>query len=261
MWPRTCCGAAAPSPPAIAQLHPTRCESKQGLRWSWWHAERGQSTAVWAGTVPGDRAMEPWSGEWATARHACAIGAAACAASRKSGRCGGQAVSILAFESGHVSQHVRLLYVPPNVFGMQLAVSLWKHSFKSLLYLPSHYAECPSPPLCTQTRAHRRASHSQRGERRAADCCRALERRWISWAVSHVYQSPAASVSPEPRSHTNRSVHPLLRTYRSHAHCAQEGQYPGALQLHTSIVPSITRTSRSLKLAMSCSFWLASCRA
>ena len=59
----------------------------------------------------------------------------------------------LAFDSGHVSQHVRLLYVPPNVFGMQLAVSLWKHSFKSLLYLPSHYAKCPSPPLCTQTRA------------------------------------------------------------------------------------------------------------
>ena len=103
----------------------------------------------------------------------------------------------LAFESGHVSQHVRLLYVPPNVFGMQLAVSLWKHSFKSLLYLPSHYAECPSPPLCTQTRAQRRAFHSQRGKRRAADCCRALQ-RWISWAVPHMSQG-GISVSPEPR--------------------------------------------------------------
>ena len=48
-----------------------------------------------------------------------------------------------------MSQHVRLLYVPPNVFGMQLAVSLWKHSCKSLLYLPSHL----------QRAHHRRCAH------------------------------------------------------------------------------------------------------
>ena len=161
----------------------------------------------------------------------------------------------LAFESGHVSQHVRLLYVPPNVFGMQLAVSLWKHSCKSLLYLPSHL----------QRAHHRRCAHRPAHiaglptRNVGSDCCRALERR-ISWAVSHTSHG-GICVSRAARSQTNRSVHPLLRTYRSHAHCAQEGQYPGALQLHTSIVPSITRTSRSLKLAMSCSFWFASCRA
>jgi hypothetical protein len=161
-----------------------------------------------------------------------------------------------------VSQHVRLLYVPPNVFGMQLAVSLWKHSCKSLLYLPSHL----------QRAHHRRCAH--RPAHIAGLPTRNVGSVGLRIAVAR--WNGDGSVGPFPtctshgrhlclqsrrEAHTNRSVHPLLRTYRSHAHCAQEGQYPGALQLHTSIVPSITRTSRSLKLAMSCSFWLASCRA
>ena len=52
---------------------------------------------------------------------------------------------------------------------------------------------------CAHRHAHvqRRAFHSQRGKRRAADCCRALQ-RWISWAVSHMSQG-GFSVSPEPR--------------------------------------------------------------